>query len=91
MVFLVRGRGAEPIEEKIKADRRKTLINKDKEKRRMQGKSNNNIEHLRFYFFYKKNIFCSKTVVKGKKAKSSLYHNISFTVFLPCRIFEMRY
>ena len=32
IVFLVRGRGAEPIEEKIKADRRKTLINKDKEK-----------------------------------------------------------
>ena len=48
MVFLVRGRGAENIEEKIKTDRRKTLTNEDKEKRRIQGKSNNDNEHLWF-------------------------------------------
>ena len=30
MVFLVRGRGTENIEEKIKTGRRKTLINEDK-------------------------------------------------------------
>ena len=46
MVFLVRGRGAENIEEKIKTDRRKKLINEDKEQRRIQGKSDNNNEHF---------------------------------------------
>ena len=88
MVFLVRGRGAENIEEKIKTDRRKTLINEDKEKRRIQGKSNNNNEHLWFYFFIKNDILLKNIVVKGKKVKSSLYHHISFTVFMRCRIFE---
>ena len=90
MVFLVRGRGAENIEEKIKTDRRKTLINEDKEKRRIQGKSNNNNEHLWFYFFIKNDILLKNIVVKGKKVKSSLYHHISFTVFMRCRIFEKR-
>ena len=64
MVFLVRGRGAENIEEKIKTDRRKTLINEDKEKRRTQGKSNNNNEHLSLYFFYKKIYFTQKHSTK---------------------------
>ena len=36
MVFLVRGRGTENIEEKIKTGRRKTLINEDKKTRRIQ-------------------------------------------------------
>ena len=48
MVFLVRGRGTENIEEKIKTDRRKTSIIEDKEKPRVQGKSNNKNEHLWF-------------------------------------------
>ena len=60
MVFLVRGRGAENIEGKIKTDRRKTLINEDKEKRRIQGKSNNNNEYLSFYLFHKKLNFAQK-------------------------------
>ena len=88
MVFLVRGRGAENIEEKIKTDRRKTLINEDKEKRRIQGKLNNNNENLWFYLFIKNYILLKNIVVKGKKVKSSLYHHISFTVFMRCRIFE---
>ena len=46
MVFLVSRRGAENIEKKIKTDKIKTLINEDKEKQRIQGKSNNNNEHL---------------------------------------------
>ena len=54
MVFLERGRSAENIEGKIKTDRRKTLINEDKEKRIIQRKSNNNNEHLWFYLFHKK-------------------------------------
>ena len=54
MVLLIRGRGAENIEEKIKTDRRKTLINEDKEKRRIQGKLNNNNEHLWFDLLKKK-------------------------------------
>ena len=60
MVFLVSGRGAENIAEKIKTDRRKSLINEDKEKRRIQGKSNNNKKHLWFYLFYKKLYFTQK-------------------------------
>ena len=60
MVFLVRGRGAENIEEKIKTDRRKTLINEDKEKRRIQGNLKNNNEHFWFYLLYKKLHFTQK-------------------------------
>ena len=60
MVFLVRGKGAENIEEKIKTDWRKILINEDKEKRKIQGKSNNNNDHLWFYLFYKKLNFTEK-------------------------------
>ena len=75
MVFLVRGRAAENIEEKIKTDRRKTLINEDKEKRRIQGKLNNNNENLWFYLFIKNYILLKNIVVKGKKVKGSLYHH----------------
>ena len=60
MVFLVRGRGAENIEENIKTDRRKILINEDKEKRKTQGKSNSNNEHLWCYLSYKKLYFTEK-------------------------------
>ena len=60
MFFLVRGKGVENIEEKIKIQRRKTLINEDKEKRRIQGKSDNNNEHLWFLLFYKKLHFTQK-------------------------------
>ena len=61
MVILIRGRVAENIEEKIKTGRRKTLINEDKEKRRIQRKSNNSNEHLWFYIFYEKLNFAQKT------------------------------
>ena len=60
MVFLVRGRGAENIEEKFKTGRRKTLMNEDKQKRKIQGKSNNYNEHLWFYLFYEKFYFTQK-------------------------------
>ena len=46
MIFLVMGRGAENIENKT--DRGKTLKNVNKVKRRIQGKTNNNNEHLWF-------------------------------------------
>ena len=64
MVFLVRGRGAKNIEKKIKIDRRKTLINEDKEKRGIQGKSNNDNEEHWFYLFHKKIGFAQKHVSK---------------------------
>ena len=80
MVFLVMGRGAENIEKKNKTDRKKTLKNENKVERRIQGKSNNNNEHLWFYLLLK------SIVVRGKKVKSSLYHQILFTVFKCCRI-----
>ena len=42
-----------------------------------------------FTFFIKNYILLKNiVVVKGKKVKSSLYHHISFTVFMRCRIFE---
>ena len=43
-----------------------------------------------FTFFIKNYILLKNIVVKGKKVKSSLYHHISFTVFMRCRIFEMQ-
>ena len=76
MVFLVRGRGAENIENKKKTDRRKTLKNVEKEKRRIHRKSNNNKKHLWFYLLYKKLYFARKHGLK----KSGLYHHILFTV-----------
>ena len=48
MVFLVMERTAENIEEKRKTDRRKTLKSEEREKRRIQGKSNNNNMHVWF-------------------------------------------
>ena len=57
---MFRGRGAENIEEDIKTDRRKILKNEEKEKQRMQGKSNNNNKHLWFYLFVKKLYFAQK-------------------------------
>ena len=43
-----------------------------------------------FTFFIKNYILLKNIVVKGKKVKSSLYHHISFTVFMRCRILEMQ-
>ena len=61
MVFLVTGWSTENIEETKKIDRRKTLKNAEKEKRRIRGKSNNNNRHLWFSI-----IFCLKAKF-GKK------------------------
>ena len=82
MVFLERGRSAENIEEKIKTDRRKTLINEDKEKRRIQGKSSNNNEHLWFYLFYKKLYFTQKHSSKGKHSSNVVYTITFYLQFL---------
>ena len=60
MVFSVIGRVAENIEKKIETDIRKTLKNGNKVKRRMQGKSNNNNEHLWFYLWVRKIYFARK-------------------------------
>ena len=76
MVFLVSGRGAENIEKKKKAIGRKTLKNEEKEKPKIQGKSNNGNKHLWFYLFYKKLYFAQKQF-----EKRSLYRHILFTVF----------
>ena len=59
MAFLVIGRGAENIEKK-KTDRRKTLKSEEKEKRRIQGKSNKNNRHLWFCLVHKKLYFARK-------------------------------
>ena len=57
MAFLVRGKGAENIGKIKKTDRRKTLKNEEKEKRRMQGKSNNSNKYFWFYLSYKQFYF----------------------------------
>ena len=84
---MVRGKGEEKVEEKIKTDRRKTLKNEDKEKRRIQG---NQITTTYIFGFVKKqqHISLKNIAVKGKKVKSSSYHHISFTDFMSCRISE---
>ena len=58
------GRGAENVEKKNKTGRRKTLANDNKVKRRIQGKSNNNIEHFWFYTLCKKIYFAQKYISK---------------------------
>ena len=79
MLFLVMRWSAGNIEGRKKTDRRKTLKSEEKEKRRIRGKSNNNNVHLLFQI-----TFCSYTYLK----KSCLYHQILFTVFMRCSIFE---
>ena len=47
MVFLVRGRSAKNIEKKRKkTDRTRTLKHEEKERRKIQGKSNNSDKHF---------------------------------------------
>ena len=41
-----------------------------------------------FTYLIKNFILLKSIVVKGKKVKSNLYHHISFTLFMHCRIFE---
>ena len=79
MVFLVMRWSVENIKEKKKTDRRKTLKSEEKEKRRIRGKSNNNNIQVgvKLYFAQKQNL-----------KRSCLYHQILFTVFMRCRIFE---
>ena len=79
MVFLVMRLSVENIKEKKKTDRRKTLKSEEKEKRRIRGKSNNNSIQVgvKLYFAQKQNL-----------KRSCLYHQILFTVFMRCRIFE---
>ena len=78
MVFLVRGRGAENIEKRRKGDRRKTLKNEKKEKRRIQGKPNNNDKCFWFYLLYKKIYFARKHSLK------KLVYVITFYLHILC-------
>ena len=41
-----------------------------------------------FTFFTKNHSLLKNIIVKGKKVRSSLYHHISLTVFMRCRIIE---
>ena len=58
----MRGRGAETIEKKV--DTSKALKNEKEEKRRIQGKPNNN-KHLWFYPLYQKSYFARKHSLKN--------------------------
>ena len=74
---------------KKKTDRKKTLKSEEKEKQRIWGKSNNKNKifgfiFIKYYLLYKKLYFAWKHGLK----KSSLYHQILFTVFMCSRIFE---
>ena len=87
MVFLVRGRGPENIKENIKTNRRKTLIIEDKGKRKMQGKSKNNNEHLWFYFFIKTYILLKDIVAK---VKNTLRLTTQIFIAMDCLILNVR-
>ena len=41
-----------------------------------------------FTYLIKNFILLKNIVIKGKKVKSNLYHYISFTLFMNCRIFK---
>ena len=86
MVFLVRGKGAENIKEKIKTEKHWKMKTKKNEEYKESQITTMSI--FGFTFFIKNYILLKNIVVKGKKVKSSLYHHISFTVFMRCRIFE---
>ena len=62
----------------------KNIENEEKERQRIQGKSNNNNRHLWFTFYIKIIYFAPEHILK----KPSLYHHILFTVFMRCRVFE---
>ena len=66
------GRGAENIEKKKNTNRRKTLKDEEKEKRRIHGKSNKNDKHLWFYLSYKRLYFARKHSLK------KVVHTITF-------------
>ena len=79
MVFLVMGQSAENIEEKKKIDKRKTLKSKEKESKEYEESQITTI-----YIFGFKLYFTRKHNLK----KSRLYHQILFTAFMRCRLFE---
>ena len=85
MIFLVIGRSAEYIAEKKKTGRRQTLKSNEKEKRRIRGKSNNKVYIFGFKLYFAQKHFAEK------KLFIPLYHQIVFTVFMRCRIFETHY
>ena len=64
--------------QKISKKRRKQT-EEEKENRRMRGKSNNNNIHLSFKLHF---------VRKHNLKKICFYHQILFTVFMRCRVFE---
>ena len=76
--------GVQETLKKRREEKTKTLKHEVKEKRRIQGKSNNNDKHPWFYLLYKKLYFAQKQSLR----KNSLYHHILFTVFMRCRIFQ---
>ena len=82
MVFLVRGGMQKTLKKKEKTDGTITLKNEEKEKRRIQGKPNNNNKHLWFCLLYKKVYVTRKRSLK----KPSLCHHISLAVFTRCSV-----
>ena len=79
MVFLVMGWSAENIDRKKKTDRIKTLKNEEKENEEYEESQITTI-----YIFGFKLYFARKHNLK----KSCLHHQILFTGFIRCRIFE---
>ena len=76
MVFLVMGRSAENIEEKKKTNRWKALKSEEKNEEYEESQITT-IFGVKLYYARKHNL-----------KKSCSYHQILFTVFMRCRIFE---
>ena len=70
--FLDRGKGAENLQKKRRKQIKK-LTNKEKEKRRIQGKSNNNKIHLWFCLLCKKLHFALKHSLKKVVYTTTIY------------------
>ena len=64
--------GVQKILRKRKIQAEENIDTSSKEKQRIQGKSNNNNEHLRCYFLYKELYFSQEHSLK----RTSLYHQI---------------
>ena len=95
MVFLFGEGVLKTLKKKKRTDRRKTLKNEQKGKRRIQGKSNKN--NICYYLLYKKIYFAQKNTLKKKIVyimqdiwNTVMIHQISYLFAIVFRPHDLR-
>ena len=74
------GAGVQKTLKKGENRQKKTSKNEGKEKRRIQGKSNNSNEHLRFYLLFKRSYFVRKHSLKKVVYTIKLYVQVLYAL-----------